>query len=525
MKRSPSPLRASILPLLTLLAAGQAQADWTASGTFEYVDREYDATGFTGLQPSRPVRQADVEVVDANATASKAVIAKGATDLQGRFSILVRDSKVRAVYVRAITRSSQTTGLYIDVRKSGAGKAKHYAVATASLLGHGPSVNVFFGTVLIPIGQGGEAFNIYDQMLLGTDYLALLNGSRPGSGKSLAAAWAIDSGVGASSYAIGSRVITLRNTAGYDDTVILHEMGHFAVHEYSASHSPGGAHRFADCFVDLRLAFDEGFATYWGNSSIRHAGLPRSHIYMRSTGAPGPGGAELTGNLEADDQFFCQGSTGEVNVFSDLWDIADGPATTDDTIGVDDPHDLMDVDDTQVWEVMTGYLPGAVNISFEDLWDGWFLPPIGNGFRQEMIAIGDHLVIQYHEDASEVNDSAGQATTVATNGSPNHSTFFRDPDLNGAGAADTDYFSFSTTAQQTYTAETRNLRSDGNTFLEILDSDGQTVLASNNDRTPGDDSSRLDWTAPRADRFYVRVTHAADLGSYGSYDLVITATP
>lgn len=525
MKRSRSPLRASILALLVLLAAGQARADWTASGTFEYVDREYDATGFTGVQPSRPVRQADVEVVDANATANKAVIAKGATDRQGRFSILVRDSKVRDVYVRAITRSSQTTGLYIDVRESRSGKAKHYAVATASLLGHGPSVNVAFGTVLIPIGQGGEAFNIYDQMLLGTDYLALLNGSRPGADKALATAWAISGGVGGSSYAVTSRIIVLRDTAGYDDTAILHEMGHFAVHEYSASDSPGGAHRFADCFLDLRLAFDEGFATYWGNSSIRHAGLPRSHIYMRSNGAPGPGGVVLKGNLEADDQFFCEGSTSEFNVSSDLWDIADGPATTDDTIGADDPHDLMDVEDSQVWEVMTGYIPGATNISFEDLWDGWFLPPISNGFRLEMIAIGDHLVIQYREDAFEVNDSAGQATPVATNGSPNHSTFFRDPGLDGAGAADTDYFSFSANAQQGYTVETQNLRSDGNTFLEILDTDGQTVLASNNDRTPGDDSSRLDWTAPRTDRFYVRVTHAADLGIYGSYDLVLTATP
>jgi hypothetical protein len=525
MKRTRSLLRASLLPLLILLAAGQAHADWTASGTFQYVDREYDATGFTGVQTSRPVREADVEVVDANATASKAVIAKGATDRQGGFSIVVRDSKVRDVYVRVISRSSQTAGLYIDVRKNSSGKAKLYAVATASVLGHGPSVNVAFGTILIQIGTGGEVFNIYDQMLLGTDYLALLNGSRPGADKSLATAWSISGGVGGSSYAVTSRTILLRDTAGYDDTVILHEMAHFAVFEYSASDSPGGSHRFADCFLDLRLSFDEGFATYWGNSSIRHAGLPRSHIYMRSNGSPGPGGVVLKGNLEADDQFFCQGSTSEFNVSSNLWDIADGPATTDDTPGVDDPHDLMDVEDTEVWEVMTGYVPGAANISFEDFWDGWFLPPIGNGFRLEMIAIADHLVIEYHEDALEVNDSAGQATPVMADGVPTHATFFRDPGLDGAGAADTDYFSLSANAQQAYTAETRNLRSDGNTFLEILDSNGQTVLASNNDRAAGDDSSMLNWTAPRTDRFFVRVTHAADLGIYGSYDLVLTATP
>ncbi len=523
MRSSRWPWQAPLLPFLTLLVAGDARADWTASGTIQYVDREYDATGFTGVEPSRPVREADVEVVDANLTSSKSVIAKGATDRLGRFSIAVRDSKVRDVYVRAITRSSYTAGLYIDVRKSSSGKAKYYAAATAKIVGHGPSVNVAFGTFNIGSGSGGEAFNIYDQMLLGTDYLAFLNGSRPGATSSLATAWAINSGVGGSSYSVASRTIVLRDTGGYDDTVILHEMGHFAVFQYSASHSPGGTHRFADCLQELRLAFDEGFATYWGNSSIRHAGLPRSHVYMRSNGSPGPGGLVLRGDLETDDQFFCQGSTSEFNVVSDLWDITDGPSTLDDSVGADDPHDLMDVEDAEVWEVMTDYIPGAANISFEDLWDGWFLPPLRNGFRPEMIAIADHLVIEYKEDAHEVNDSAGQATLVSTDGSPFHSTFFRDPELDGAGATDTDYFSFSADALRGYTVETRNLRSDGNTFLEVLDSDGQTVLASNDNRTVGDESSSLDWTAPRTDRFYVRITHAADLGLYGSYDLVLTA--
>ncbi|NIM62235.1 MAG: hypothetical protein GTN89_15290, partial [Acidobacteria bacterium] len=44
--------------LLTLLGTGAVFADWTASGKFTYRDREFDidSGGFTGLEPTRPVR-------------------------------------------------------------------------------------------------------------------------------------------------------------------------------------------------------------------------------------------------------------------------------------------------------------------------------------------------------------------------------------------------------------------------------------------------------------------------------------
>jgi hypothetical protein len=71
--------------------------------------------------------------------------------------------------------------------------------------------------------------------------------------------------------------------------------------------------------------------------------------------------------------------------------------------------------------------------------------------------------------------------------------------------------------------ETTNLLSDANTFLEILDSDGVTVLASNNDRAAGDESSLINWTAPRSDVFYVRVTHYPDWGIYGSYKVSVSS--
>ncbi len=515
-------MKRSILLALSFLTVGwlgSAHADWTASGAFQYVDREYDATGFTGVESPRPIRFADLEVVDANARGKKAVLARGATDGTGAYSIVVSDSKARDVYVRVITRSDETTDLNIDVYPNVTGKPRYYAAATNTIADHAAAISVDFGIAAVQIGQGGEAFNVYDQMLRGMDFLAHLNGARPGANRDLTTIWAIDNGLGGASYSPGSRIIHLRDTAGYDDTVILHETGHYAVFEFSDSDTPAGSHGFTQCDLDIRLAFDEGFASYWGNSAIRHGGLPSSHIYLRTNGGPGPGNAVRTGNLETDTQYLCEGSESEVNVFSALWDICDGISTLDDTPGVDDADDMLNLDDREVWEVMTEHLPGEANISLEDFWDGWFLNPVQNGFKTEMTAIFDHLTIEYYEDTQEPNDSAAQAAPIATDGSLIHSTLFRDPELDRAGAPDSDYFSFSAIGGRNYVVETLNLRSDANTLLEILDSDGVTVLASNDDRAPGDESSNLNWNAPRSDVFYARVQHAPDLGIYGSYDL------
>ena len=91
------------------------------------------------------------------------------------------------------------------------------------------------------------------------------------------------------------------------------------------------------------------------------------------------------------------------------------------------------------------------------------------------------------------------------------------------GQADTDVFRIAATQGVVYTVTTTNLVSDANTNLEILDTNGTTVLASNNDCAGfTDGSSCLTVTAPRTDTFYIRVKHATDAGIYGSYSLQVT---
>lgn len=500
-----------------------ALADWTASGSVKYVDRAYDQTGFTGDEPLLPVRFADIEVVDANLKGGRAVLATGATDAGGAFSLVISDSQTRDIYLRVVASSESTPDLHIDVRDRDSRKYNNYAVATATHAGHGPSTNLDLGEIIAGRGQGGEVFNIFDQMVRGIDYLESLDGTRPGADKALATIWGAGNGVGGSAYAVGDTAIVLRDTAGYDDTVILHEMGHYITWEFASSSSPGGAHTFSSCDLDLRLAFAEGWVTYWGNSVLRHHDLPGSNVYMRSNGgAAGPGSLVRWADLEDDQQYHCAGSTSEVNVFSVLWDITDSAATPDLSPGLDDAHDLMSLPDSEIWEVMTTQLAGKSNISFETFWDEWFNSPLQNGFVAEMIELADHLTIEYYEDIFEANDTSGAAAFIALDGSVVHNTFFSDPEMDGEGTTDIDFFLLPGSSGVQYVAETLGLISDGNTTLQILDSDGITPLATSTDRSASDPSSLVDWTAPRDDTFYIRVIHGTDIGRYGSYDLLVS---
>ncbi|HMC82285.1 MAG TPA: hypothetical protein VKL61_03555, partial [Candidatus Polarisedimenticolia bacterium] len=177
-----------VFALACIGTTGLAYGNWTASGTFRYVDREYDQTGFTGSEPLLPIRFADIEVRDANANGGAALLATGATDTSGNFTIAVSDNKTRTVYVRVVTTSTAVPTLFLKVQNR-LFPQNVYSVASPNVPNHSPTTNVNFGTVTAAIGAGGEAFNIYDNALRSIDYIAALNGARPGSADLLTLEW------------------------------------------------------------------------------------------------------------------------------------------------------------------------------------------------------------------------------------------------------------------------------------------------------------------------------------------------
>src|SRR5262249_54904000 len=151
-----------------------------ASGHLVYEHREWDASGFTGVITTLPVRFADVQVCDASKNVIK-VIANGKTDANGNFSVAVADTSTRPkVRVKILTQTTQTSDLFVKVTTQ---NGTVYAANTSDVLNHGPNTNVDWGSMTMAAFAGGEAYNILDLAIYGADYIKALSGSRPGSNK------------------------------------------------------------------------------------------------------------------------------------------------------------------------------------------------------------------------------------------------------------------------------------------------------------------------------------------------------
>ncbi|HZE88334.1 MAG TPA: PPC domain-containing protein, partial [Verrucomicrobiae bacterium] len=498
-------LRAPILLALAaaLLAAPPALANWTATGTASYRDREFGTTGFTGVEPLLPVRFADVEIVDAS---TSSVLASGSTNAAGAFSLTVVDNSNRNVYARFLTRSNQTPDLFVKVTTAG---ITPYAVVSTTVVGHAPGIALNFGSLTAEIGSGGEPFNLYDNAVLASDYMAFLRGSRPTASHSLTVVWEASRGQTVST--TGPTRIDMRDTGAYDDTVLLHEYGHFAVFNYSATSSPGGTHSLTDCNQNPMLAWEEGHASYFMGAIRRHFGFDHPNVYVKTTGGAGPGNLDTWFDLETMSQYACAGDTGEVTVFTALWDIIDDASTPDFTPGSDDaPVDTLSLPDANVWSTMELGLPGRTNITAEDFWDAWFEPPVANGHTSQMVSIfSGGVQINFFQDPFEPNETQGTARGVVATGTPIAVTYFRDPDGDGSGGglADEDWFSFPATGGRAYTIETVNLLSDADTFLRLFNVSG-SLLGFNDNRVFGDPSSLISWSAPSTGTYFVRVTRS-----------------
>jgi hypothetical protein len=123
------------------------------------------------------------------------------------------------------------------------------------------------------------------------------------------------------------------------------------------------------------------------------------------------------------------------------------------------------------------------------------------------------------EDPYEVDGGPSQARTIATDGSPQHHTFYP--------AGDEDWISFEVVDPDVdYVIETFNLIGS-DTVIYLYDSNGVTLLDWNDEPNPMTWASRLDFNPFHAGTFYVKVVNY-DQGVAGcgiGYSVRVTAQP
>lgn len=504
-----------------------ARADFTVTGTFLYRDREMTYTGgFTTNEPDLPIRLAKVQVINA---ANNAVLATGATDASGAISLFVAGSGTKDILVRCFSQSNAFGSKSLRVTNGG---GTNYSVSSSTFANHNQSVDLDIGTVTaLKLQSGayqGNAFNMLDQMVWAIQYIKASGGTNPP--QSMRMKWPGGSG----SFASGT-VATMADDDGYDDIVQLHELGHVVHNIYSDSDSPGGSHTFGQSDQDPRLSFGEGWASFFAGAVRQYAGIFDPGFYMDADGKGGTGSGTIQLRMRFETGSPYAGTTGgeadEGAVHCALWDLIDRTDTNDKSPGTDDDgfdgtlsFGGQDADTTH-WQVFTGPVKSAANLTIRDLWDGWF-SPIDHTGQAQLEALFDGWKMRFYEDANEPNQSAATATPIVTSGAfgATRTLYFATSPAGAPGAGDSDYYSFNLTAGSSFDVETRypGGKGDAETYadvrLEVRRPNG-TLFASDNDSGAGRNALLSGLVADATGTWTARVFSTHSYRKTGSYEL------
>ncbi|MBI3607956.1 MAG: pre-peptidase C-terminal domain-containing protein [Nitrospirae bacterium] len=457
--------------------------------------------------------------------ADGAVLASTATDSTGVFSLTFTNSAGPGIYLRVLSLTANSS-VHVAVTDT-AGNL--YAAAGASFNERTAiPTTVSLTAPVVTAGNEaiGGAFHIMDRFIDGSEFVRTLSGQVP---PLVTARWEI--GTGGTFYDSDLDQISVAGGSGlqtgdhdeYDDSVLLHEYGHHIANHFSRDDSPGGVHFLSDNTEDIRLAWSEGWATFFAGAVLD------SPNYVDTVGGDPPSNSASAFDLETR----AAGSpltytTNEGAVATVLWDIFDQSTT--------EAFDGIGGQMAGIWDVVANALPAASTVSMEDFWDGWFTR--GHGFATEMQSVTDDRQMGFSQDPSGTNDTAVCITPLALNTSLNETLY-------SATATDVDYVCVNLTQGTSYTIETINLSNGADTFLQILN-DQMTMIASNDNGTdtanysqcqtpgvpcpPNDGTSlasRVTLTPSASGTYFVKITRSANAppsaGTYGSYTLRLTS--
>jgi hypothetical protein len=328
-------------------------AHFIISGTIKYEDRPQTANGPLGGIQQKVARGVSVSViVDSN----QAVLASTVAADDGTYTVEFDALTNAKVHVLAATTSTVPTRP-LNVRHAANNTFHGFGGPTFSLVAGASTQDV-----LVTEASGvAEAFNIFDVLIDVMDRIPMLFPAQ--EAQQLDAMW--HKGNNDGTYYFDSKLFLLgaqSDSDGYDDTVILHECGHWIEETYGRSDSPGGDHNGAP--TNPTLAWSEGFSTYFSMA------MTNKPIYADSNADGGFGfnaetsvtKASLAGNMSQ--------NVSEDMIAEILWDIGDAPADDDDLVS--ETHEkVIAVEGFMQFTPLR--MVGKQGVDLVDFLDGWFI--------------------------------------------------------------------------------------------------------------------------------------------------------
>ena len=351
------------------LASSDNTVTVSGEAVFEY--RVPGAKELSRIAPEpKKIRFAEIEVF----TSNEECVTYGQTDAQGSFSFNLPYENTPVSYIIRVNSRADNQHIKISVQDDPLNYQHHFVAQTITLQNNQPMTGIVIKALA---DKEGGAFNIYDQILEANLFLrqASVNCSTYMACTPFTVApkvyvyWKkgfnpvtyIRNTKSSFSFYLPNRGqlfivggsngdISISNTDHFDNTIILHEYGHFLEDHISKTDSPGGSHS-ANSVIDPRLAWSEGFATFFANAV---SGQP---VYIDSYGTAGQ--LQINEDLEKHPpdrdvpKKPGEGNFREFSIARALWDIID-PYTLKSEEVEDKDEDGVSADFAELYSVFAG---------------------------------------------------------------------------------------------------------------------------------------------------------------------------
>lgn len=328
----------------------------TITSTAQFYARQVSSTlGLIGPGAVKPIRYAEVQILNS----SGSIIQCGETTSTGTISIDI--PRTAGTYTLKVLSRADGNNVKASVLKNPTSMAPYSISASFTITASDTSKAVTLTAASYTGSLEGGAFNILDQVYLANEYIRN-NSTCAGFGGICTAFtvapkvqifWTPGLSPGAyynsptssisfflptanSSLGMASGIYIMGGVNGsicvdtdhFDNSIIIHEYGHYLEKTYAYSDSPGGSHT-GNSIIDPRLAWSEGWANFLQGAVRSEAKYVDTHGNLSCTDGTGVSINLDLENITAGQDavngstFVGEGVFREVSVSRALWDLVE----------------------------------------------------------------------------------------------------------------------------------------------------------------------------------------------------------